>query len=164
MKVAGSYHFPAPPEQVWRLLHDPEALAAAIPGCQKLEPLADGRYAATLSIGVAAFKGAYKGTVAIANERPPQSYDLRVEGSGRPGFVNGVGHIRLEPDAAATPGTQVTVDGDAQVGGPVLSVGSRLVVPTARRLMNQFFEAMQRRLEGEPAPQVGLDLGRGRQD
>ncbi len=148
MKIVGSYRFGAPPEQVWALLLDPAALAAAIPGCQKLEPLGDGQYNATLSIGIAVFKGAYDGKVSLSNQIPPRSYDLQIEGSGRPGFVKGVGHITLEPDGPADHpiATVVRVDGDAQVGGPVLSVGSRLVVPTAKHLMNQFFEAMQRRL------------------
>lgn len=155
MKVEGSYHFSAPPDQVWAVLHDPAALAAAIPGCERLEPLGAGRYAATLSIGVAAFKGTYQGIVSVANEQPPRSYDLRIEGSGGPGFVNGVGHVTLEPGGEPGNGTQVRVDGDAQVGGPVLAVASRLVAPTARRLMNQFFETMQRRVTEEQAAQGG---------
>ena len=71
MKVEGSYHFPAPPEHVWAVLHDPAALAAAIPGCERLEPLGAGRYTATLSIGVAAFKGRYQGVVSVANGSKP---------------------------------------------------------------------------------------------
>lgn len=150
MKVEGSYRFAAPVERVWALLLDPTALAAAIPGCQKLEPLGNDEYLATLNIGIAAFKGTYTGKVAVANQTPVTAYDLNVEGHGRSGFVKGVGHITLETDTSgAVSGTLVRVDGDAQVGGPVLSVGSRLVPPTARLLMNQFFQNMQRQMEDQ---------------
>ncbi len=148
MKVDGSYRFAAPVERVWAQLLDPAALAAAIPGCQKLEPLGNDEYLATLSIGIAAFKGTYAGIVSVTNKQPATAYDLNVEGSGRSGFVKGTGHITLVPDTTTTPtGTLVQVDGDAQVGGPVLTVGSRLVPPTARMLMNQFFENMQKQME-----------------
>jgi carbon monoxide dehydrogenase subunit G len=103
---------------------------------------------------MAAFKGTYDGKVGISNQTPPHSFDLRIEGNGRPGFVKGVGHITLEPEGPADQptATLVRVEGDAQVGGPVLSVGSRLVVPTAKLLMSQFFEAMQRRLAAPTTP------------
>jgi carbon monoxide dehydrogenase subunit G len=143
VKIEGSYRFEAPPERVWVLLQDPEALAACLPGCRRLEALGGNHYAATLDVGVAAFRGTYSGTVAVGEQDWPRSFDLHLEGSGRPGFVKGVGHIALQPDGEAA--TVVRVQGDAQVGGPVLAVGSRLVVPTAKLLMNQFFRAMQRR-------------------
>lgn len=149
MNLDGTYRIAAPQERVWDEFLDPEALKAAIPGCQKLEPLGNGRYVATLAIGIAAIKGTYTGNVAVVNQEAPSRYDLEVEGSGRPGFVKGVGHISLAPDGDAA--TVVTVHGEAQVGGPVLSVGSRLVVPAAKLLMNQFFTAMQRRVEGPPS-------------
>jgi carbon monoxide dehydrogenase subunit G len=147
MKIEGTYRFEAPRERVWELLRDVEALADCIPGCSQLEPTGDDRYAARLVVGVAAFKGTYVGTVRIGDEDPPRSFNLYVEGSGRAGFASGVGHMALEPDGDAA--TVVQVTGDVQVGGPVLSVGSRLVVPTAKMLMNQFFAAMQRRLAAE---------------
>ena len=145
MNLDGTYTIAAPRERVWEELLDPEALKAAIPGCQKLEPVGDRRYSATLAIGVAAIKGTYTGNVAVVNQDAPSSYDLEIDGSGRPGFVKGVGHITLTSEGDAA--TVVTVHGEAQVGGPILSVGSRLVAPAAKLLMNQFFTAMQRRIE-----------------
>ena len=38
MDITGTYTFNAPPERVWNLLMDPEALAGCIPGCEQLAP------------------------------------------------------------------------------------------------------------------------------
>src|SRR5205823_5369693 len=83
----------APPDAVWAVLQDPDALAACIPGCRKLEPTGEHEYAATLSIGVGSFKGIYAGKVRLSDLEPTRSYALHVEGSGRPGFVKGTGRI-----------------------------------------------------------------------
>jgi uncharacterized protein len=153
MKIDGSYYFAAPPESVWDVLLDSEGLRTCIPGCEELGATGEREYTTTVSVGIAVFKGTYIGRVRVDDLAPPHSYTLHVKGTGRPGFVNGVGHIVLTPEG---PGTRVTVQGEAQVGGPVLSVGSRLVVPTARMLMNQFFEAMRRRAEAQQ--QVNSDV------
>jgi carbon monoxide dehydrogenase subunit G len=145
MNIDGSYTFNAPPARVWATLQDPEALKVCIPGCEKLEPLGDDRYAATLTIGVAAIKGTYNGNVSVTDRVPPVSYRLHVEGSGRPGFVKGVGHVTLAADGEH--GTLVTVHAEANVGGQILAVGSRLVAPAGKMLMNQFFGSMKRRIE-----------------
>ncbi len=144
MRIEGTYSFPAPPEQVWNLLMDPEALAACIPGCQRLEPLGDDRYQATLTVGVAGIRGTYTGTVGVAEKVPPHSYRLLIEGSGAPGFVKGSGLVRLVTQGE---GTEVRVEGEAEVGGAIAAVGQRLLQPVARMLMNQFFTCMQKRLE-----------------
>ena len=36
MEFAGRYHVPAPPEDVWAAINDPEILKACIPGCQSM--------------------------------------------------------------------------------------------------------------------------------
>jgi carbon monoxide dehydrogenase subunit G len=141
MRITGTFTFDAPPERVWEVLLDPHALAGCIPGCSALQRTGDGEYAATITVGIAAFKGTYHGTVRVSDAIAPECFTLGVEGTGRPGFVKGIGRIQLAAEGKHA--TRVEVEGDAQVGGPVLSVASRLIVPTAKMLMNQFFNAMQ---------------------
>jgi carbon monoxide dehydrogenase subunit G len=144
MTLDGSHHFKAPRDRVWALFTDPAVLAHATPGCERLDPIGPDEFEATLSIGVAAVKGTYQGRLAIADRNPPEGYTLRVEGSGRPGFVKGEGRLTLtEQDG----GTLVTIKAEAQVGGLIAAVGQRLVGAAGRMLMSQFFSALEAEVE-----------------
>jgi carbon monoxide dehydrogenase subunit G len=140
MTLDGSHRFSAPRDRVWAAFNDPAVLARATPGCQRLEPLGTDEFEATLSVGVAAVKGVYQGRLAITDKNPPEGYTLRVEGSGRPGFVKGEGRLTLtEQDG----GTLVTIKAEAQVGGVIAAVGQRLIGAAGRMLMSQFFSAIE---------------------
>jgi hypothetical protein len=142
MNLEGSHLFNAPRDRVWAAFNDPAVLARATPGCERLVPVGPDEYEATLSVGVAAVKGVYQGKLSIVDKKPPEAYTLRVEGSGRPGFVKGEGRLTLtEQDG----GTLVTIRAEAQVGGLIAAVGQRLVGAATRMLMEQFFSV----LEGE---------------
>ena len=109
MQIQGSVTFDAPPERVWELFNDPEALRRATPGCERLDKVGEDRYEAVMSVGVAAIKGTYKGTIEIRDKEPPHRYRLAIEGSGSPGFVNIDASMEFCPPVAAprsiTPGT-----------------------------------------------------------
>ena len=140
MELQGKYTFNAPAGRVWSLLMDTEAIAGCIPGCEKLEPLGDDRYRATLTVALAAVTGTYQGTVAMVDKQPPASYRLLVEGQGRPGFVKGESTIALV-DRGAT--TDVEVSGNVQIGGAIARVGQRLVGSVGQMMMDRFFACLQ---------------------
>jgi carbon monoxide dehydrogenase subunit G len=144
MTLDGSHLFKAPRDRIWSLFTDPAVLARATPGCERLEPVGPDEFAATLSVGVAAVKGTYQGKLAITDKTPPDGYTLRVEGSGRPGFVKGEGRLTLTEEEG---GTLVTIKAEAQVGGLIAAVGQRLVGAAGRMLMSQFFSALEAELE-----------------
>ena len=144
MEVSASYRFAAPPAIVWALLIDPDVVGSCLPGCERLEPLGDDRYRAQLTLAVASVSGQYSGTVTILDKRPPQSYRLVVEGSGKPGFVKGEVLIELadEPDDSTT----VRVKGEGQVGGLIARVGQRLLGSVSKMMMDRFFACLQQRV------------------
>lgn len=144
MKIEGSYTINAPRERVFQMLRDPQLLQECIPGVQSLDAEGNGRYQLKIQAGIAAIKGSFNGSVEIADENAPNSYTLRVQGSGAPGFVKGEAKVSLS-DAGS--GTQVAVDGDGQVGGMIAGVGQRVLLPAARMMMNQFFGCMQSKIE-----------------
>lgn len=143
MKVEGSYLFPGPPQKVWDMLLNEEALRSCIPGAESLAETAPDHYDAVLKVGVAAIRGTYKGKVALVDKQEPTGYTLQVEGSGGPGFVKGAAKISLLQEADAT---RVNVAGDGQVGGMIAGVGQRMLPGVAKMLMNQFFECMKARM------------------
>jgi carbon monoxide dehydrogenase subunit G len=143
MELSGSHTFDAPQLVVWRVLTDPETLRRTLPGCQKFEPQGDGSSAITMSIGIAAIKGTYTGTVQLLNERPPDSYSLKVSARGGVGFIDGQGDFVLMPIEREGK-TLLKYTGQAQVGGKIAGVGQRLLHAGANLIINQFFKALEK--------------------
>jgi carbon monoxide dehydrogenase subunit G len=139
MTLDGTHHFDAPRDRVWAAFNDPAVLARATPGCERLEPVGPDEFDATLSVGIASVKGTYQGKLAILDKKPLEGYTLRVEGSGRPGFVKGEGRLALTDEDG---GTRATIKGEAQVGGVIAAVGQRLLGAASRMLMEQFFSSL----------------------
>jgi len=143
MDVNGSYTFAATPESVWKVLTDPDVIAGCLPGCDRLDPIGEDKYRAAMTLAVAAVSGNYTGTVSMLDKNAPHSYRLVVEGSGKPGFVNGEATIELIAEGA---GTTVRVTGHGNVGGLIARVGQRLLGSVSKMMMDRFFACLQGRV------------------
>lgn len=139
MKISGSYSLAVPPEKAYALMQDPDVLARAIPGCEGLEKTGDDQYKMKMKMALASFSGAFEGKVRITDQTPPSSFRLIVEGSGKLGFMKGDGLLKLIPGGA---GTEISYEGDAQVGGTMAAVGQRLIDGTARMMIKRFFDKL----------------------
>jgi uncharacterized protein len=149
MKVSGTYILNAPRERVWELLNDPAFLKACLPGCESMEAIGPDQYQVVLTVGIAAVKGKYTGSVALLEKEPPRRLTMRVEGKGSGGFMQGTGQLELADDPQ---GTKVTYQGDIQVGGPIASVGQRLLDGAAKMVVGQFFTAVNAQLAAIAPP------------
>lgn len=143
MQVTGDFRFRADREQVWQLLNDPDVLARCLPGCEQLTPVEPDRYAARVSVGLAAVKGTYEGSLAVTDKQAPETMTLRIDMKGSTGFVAVTGRMDL---AAESPDTRVRYDWDVAVGGPVAMVGQRVLGGVARWIIGEFFTAAQKEL------------------
>lgn len=148
MKIEGSADIQAPRDKVWAAFLDPEILAQALPGCEKLEAIGPNEYKATMKIGVAAIKGTFEGKVKLSDLEPPNRYRMAVEGSGGPGFVRGAAGMQLSD---VDGGTRVSYDADVQVGGLIASVGQRMLGGVTKMMLDQFFTRMTELLASKPA-------------
>jgi carbon monoxide dehydrogenase subunit G len=148
MKIEGSADIPAPREKVWAAFLDPNILAQALPGCEKLEAVGPNEYKATMKVGVAAIKGTFEGKVKLSDLEPPNRYRMAVEGSGGPGFVRGEAGMQMSD---VDGGTKVSYDADVQVGGLIASVGQRMLGGVTKMMLDQFFTKMTELLTSKPA-------------
>ena len=148
MKIEGSADIPAPREKVWAAFLDPNILAQALPGCEKLEAIGPSEYKATMKVGVAAIKGTFEGKVKLSDLEPPNRYRMAVEGSGGPGFVRGEAGMQMSD---VDGGTKVSYDADVQVGGLIASVGQRMLGGVTKMMLDQFFTKMTELLTAKPA-------------
>ena len=157
MELTGERRIEAPRETVWQALNDPEVLKAAIPGCQELEKTADNAFAATVQAKVGPVKATFAGAVELTDIVAPERYRISGEGTGgAAGFARGGAWVTLAEDGDAT---VLSYEADAQVGGKLAQIGSRLIQGTARKLAGQFFdrfaEAVQQDGAEDGPPAVG---------
>ena len=140
MKISGVHTLAASQDRAFDFLHDPAVLVKCMPGCERLDRIAENEYAMRLKMVLASLSGLFDGTVRIADSNPPASFRLIVEGKGKIGFMKGDGLLTLSP---ADGGTSVQFDGIVQMGGTIAAVGQRLLDVTAKMLIKRFFERLE---------------------
>jgi uncharacterized protein len=138
MKMTGEEIIPAPIETVWKALNDPDVLKQCIPGCETITKKSATEMSARVVVKMGPVKAGFNGNVHLKDLKPPHSY--RIEGKGEGGLAghaSGGASVSLE---TVPEGTRMTYDVDAQVGGKMAMLGSRLIDSTARSLAGQFFD------------------------
>ena len=143
MKLEGRHEFRVPRERLWAALVDPSLLARVLPGCEPLEPTGENAWKAAMTVAIGPVKGRFTGNLGLSELDPPESYRMKLDGSGPSGFLRGEGRVALEPTAA---GTALIYALDAQVGGRIASVGQRLVESSAKAIAKQGLEGLEREL------------------
>ncbi len=155
MDMKGERRIPAPREEVWAALNDPEVLKAAIPGCESLEKTSETEMKATAAVKIGPISARFTGKVQLSDIDPPNGYTIGGEGQGGvAGFAKGGAKVRLDPDGA---GTLLRYEVNAQVGGKIAQLGARLIDATAKSMADQFFNRFTAHLTpAEAAPSVEM--------
>jgi uncharacterized protein len=137
MDMTGEYIIPAPRQKVWDALNDTEILKQAIPGCETITKHSDTEMSATVRAKVGPVSARFGGKVTISDRDPPNGYKIMGEGTGGPaGFAKGGATVKLTDDGD---GTKLSYVVEANVGGKLAQIGSRLIDATARQMAENFF-------------------------
>ncbi len=138
MTMKGEVILPADRETVWAKLNDPAVLKACIPGCESLEKEGETSFIAAAKIKVGPVGATFKGKVDLTDLDPPNGYRISGEGQGGiAGFAKGGATVRLSD--AEEGGTKPSYDVEANVGGKIAQLGSRLIDGVAKKTADQFF-------------------------
>lgn len=149
IELAGEYDFAAPQELVWQMILDPEVLAMTIAGCERLERVDDNTLQGRLNLRVGPVQGIFQGKVESADMHPPTSLRMIVNGNGPAGVVRGEGNITLETIASTT---RLRYDGTAQVSGRIASVGQRVMDSSAKSIVKQSLQNLEKQIEARLEP------------
>jgi hypothetical protein len=155
MDLTGEYRIPAPRETVWAALNNLDVLKACIPGCEELNKTSDTEFVARVIAKIGPVKAGFGGKVTLSDLDPPNGYTIIGEGQGgAAGFAKGSAKVRLEP-ADGGVATTLHYTADAQIGGKLAQIGSRLVEGSAKKLADEFFAAFAAQVSAAaPAPAV----------
>ena len=136
MKLSGSYQINLSKEKVWEALNDPEILKKAIPGCDEFKKNSDTEFTATATNKIGPFNASFTGDIELTDLDPPNSYKITGSGNSPVGFASGEAKVKLEDNEN---GTNLIYEVEANVGGKIAQVGSRLIDMTAKKMADIFF-------------------------
>lgn len=145
MEMTGEFHIPAPRQQVWEALNDPEILKQCIPGCETIEKVSDTEFTAKVVAKVGPVRASFGGKVNLSDLDPPKGYTISGEGSGGvAGFAKGSAKVDLDEEGGEATLLKYAVQ--AHVGGKLAQIGSRLVDAAANKVAGQFFSAFNEKV------------------
>jgi carbon monoxide dehydrogenase subunit G len=140
MDLTGSYTIPAKQSAVWAALNDSNILKECIPGCETLSMLSETEFAATIVAKIGPLKARFTGRVELSEIDPNNSYRIQGEGSGGvAGFAKGGARVHLQ---RAGDSTVLTYEIEAQIGGKMAQLGSRLVAGVVKSMAEKFFTTL----------------------
>jgi len=145
MEMTGRRTIAADRAAIWARLIDPEALKAAIPGCESLSGSVDDGFEAVVRQKVGPVSATFKGRVTLSDVVPGESYRIDGEGTGGiAGFAKGGADVRL---LEVEGGTELVYTVEAKVGGKIAQLGARLIDGFARQYADSFFERFAAEVE-----------------
>ena len=136
MKLSGSYQINLEKQKVWEALNDPNILKQAIPGCEEFKKDSETKFIAKATNKIGPFNASFTGEIELKDLDPPNSYKITGSGNSPVGFASGEAKVTLEDSEG---GTKLIYEVDANVGGKIAQVGSRLIDMTAKKMADIFF-------------------------
>lgn len=155
MDMNGSQRIEASRDKVYAALNDVDILRQCIPGCENIEKTSDTEMNAKVTLRIGPVKASFSGKVTLSDLDPPNGYTISGEGSGGiAGFAKGGAKVSLAEDGEAT---LLTYTVNAEIGGKIAQLGSRLIDGTAKKLAGDFFEKFSQIVGPASAPAAETD-------
>ena len=139
MELSDEIIIKAPKEQVYAALNDPEILKQCIPGCEELIKHSDTELKAKVVLKVGPVKARFSGDVQLDTAGAPDAFSLTGQGNGgAAGHAKGGADVTLTADGGTT---ILRYEANADIGGKLAQLGSRLIHGTAKKLAAKFFKS-----------------------
>ncbi|MGQ0566013.1 MAG: CoxG family protein [Gemmobacter sp.] len=146
MQLSDQRDIKAAPEVVWAAILNPEVLQQAVPGCESLTGSVAEGFEAVVVQKVGPVKARFTGLVKISDIVEGRSLRISGEGKGGPaGFAKGGANVTLTP---IEDGTRLAYEVEANVGGKLAQLGSRIIDGFAKKMADDFFQRFQDAVEG----------------
>ena len=160
MDMTGECTIAATRQQVWDALNDPEILKQCIPGCESVDKTSETSFSAKVTAKVGPVKAKFTGDVTLSDLDPPNGYTISGEGKGGgAGFAKGGAEVKLTD--AEGGGTTLSYVVNAQVGGKLAQIGSRLIDSTSKKMAGEFFKTFREVVENETDPATETQAQQG---
>tara|TARA_B100000287_G_scaffold18292_1_gene18340 strand:- start:1351 stop:1938 length:588 start_codon:yes stop_codon:yes gene_type:complete len=158
MKLSGSYQINLEKQKVWEALNDPEILRKSIPGCEDFKKDSETEFTATATNKIGPFNASFTGNIELKDINAPHSYVIEGSGNSPVGFASGEAKVKLENSEG---GTKLIYEVEANVGGKIAQVGSRLIDMTAKKMADVFFGNFSNLISSEKTPSETVSKPKG---
>jgi hypothetical protein len=146
MEITGIQTIAAPRQLVWDALNDPEVLKRSLSGCVSVDRISPEEFKVVMAAAIGPMRARFNGALKMADVNAPESCTMFFEGQGGVvGFGKGNSTVKLTELNGLT---ELTYSAEAQVGGKLAQVGSRLIDSVARKMADDFFKAFKAQLAG----------------
>ena len=140
MKVAGERDFEAPREAVWRVLNDPAAMAATMPGVESFDVHDDRHWRANVKIPLGLGTLGMTMDMEKTEEREPEFASLAIKGNGVGAIMSMTTAFNLSDDGGRT---KMDWEADVRIAGPVGSMGQRVLQPIVNQQVQHVLTALE---------------------
>lgn len=155
MELKGERLLAADRATAWAALNDAEMLKNCVPGCESITATGENQFEIAMTAAIGPVKSRFKGKMALADIDAPNAYTMKFDASGgQAGFARGEARVTLTEVSPQQ--TKLAYVANAQVGGKLAQVGSRLVDAAAGATADKFFEAFGAQLAARAAPATGV--------
>jgi carbon monoxide dehydrogenase subunit G len=144
LEFAGAPEIPAPREEVWTRLMDPNFVAASAPGVESVEAVDPTHFRVISGIGVGPLRVSFQLDVELSDVVPLERLRMTALGRASGSAIETVSSVRLEP--LDNGGTRLNWAATSTISGTVASLGPRLLESAARRLTEDFWTDFARRV------------------
>lgn len=159
MQLTDQREIKADPATVWAAILNPDVLMACVPGCQSMTGTPETGFEAVVKQKVGPVSATFTGVVSLSDMVEPQSLTITGEGKGgAAGFAKGGAKVTLTPTDA---GTLLSYEVEANVGGKLAQLGSRLIDGFAKKMADEFFARFQQAVEGPAEPEAAEAVAEG---
>jgi carbon monoxide dehydrogenase subunit G len=139
VKVAGERGFEAPREAVWRVLNDPAAMAATMPGVESFDVHDDRHWRANVKIPLGLGTLGMTMDMEKTEEREPEFASLAIKGNGVGAIMSMTTAFNLSDDGGRT---KMDWEADVRIAGPVGSMGQRVLQPIVNQQVQHVLTAL----------------------
>ena len=146
MRFDGTVSIKAPRQRDSDFMTDPEKVAGAAPGLEKLELVEPGKkFRATTSVGFGAVKVRFVNDVEWVEMTPPSNARMKAHGTAPGSGVDAMTTMTLTDGQGGA--TDLAWSADIQVVGTVASMAARLMGGVTKKLTSAFFDKVREAIE-----------------
>jgi carbon monoxide dehydrogenase subunit G len=141
LKVSGERTFAAPREVVWKVLNDPAAMAATIPGVESFDVQDEAHWKANVKIPLGLGTLGMTLNMEKAEQQEPELARLAIKGEGVGSMLNMTTAFRLSEDGGSA--TKMDWEADVHLAGPVAAMGQRVLQPIVNQQVQQVLASLE---------------------